>query len=104
MLTKLLRSVRRMYLQMLLRRMYSLILGIYKCYYNKRMQRRFGYFRTFLLCPFTNAKLERVFSRMNRVKTDRRSSLSRDRLDVLLTISQNGPYLEEFNPGASIDC
>ena len=68
------------------------------------MQKRFGYFRTFLLCPFTNAKLERVFSRMNRVKTDRRSSLSRDRLDVLLTISENSPYLEEFNPGASIDC
>ena len=93
-----------MYLQMLLGRMYSLIWCIYKCYYNKRMQKRFGYFRTFLLCPFTNAKLERVFSRMNRVKTDRRSSLSRDRLDVLLRISEDGPSLEEFNPGASIDC
>ena len=104
MLTKLLRSVRRMYLQMLLRRMYSLIWCIYKCYHNKRMQKRFGYFRTFLLCSFTNAKLERVFSRMNRVKTDRRSSLTRDRLDVLLRISEDGPSLEEFNPGASIDC
>ena len=93
-----------MYLQMLLRRMYSLIWCIYKCYYNKRMQKRFGYFRTFLLCQFTNAKLERVFSRMNRVKTDRRSSLSRDRLDVLFRISEDGPSLEDFNPGASSDC
>ena len=68
------------------------------------MQKRFGYFRTFLLYPFTNAKLERVFSGMNRVKTDRRSSLSRDRLDVLLRISEDGPSLGEFNPDASIDC
>ena len=68
------------------------------------MQKRFGYFRTFLLCQFTIAKLERAFSRMNRVKTDRRSSLSSYRLDVLLRISEDGPPLEEFNPGASIDC
>ena len=93
-----------MYLQMLLARMYSLIWCIYKCYYDKRIQKLFGYFRTFLICPFTNAKLELVFSRMNRVKTDRRSSLSRDRLDVLLRISEDGPSLEEFNPDPSIDC
>ena len=104
MLTKLLWSVRRMYLQMLLGRMYSLIWCIYKCYSNKRMQKRFGYFRTFLLCPCTNAKLECVFSRMNRVKTDRRSALSRDRLDVLFRISEDCPSLEDFNPVASIDC
>ena len=104
MLTKLLRSVRRMYLQMLLTRMNSLIWCIYKCYYNKRMQKRCGYFRTFLLCSFTNAKLERVFSRMNRVKTDRPSSLTRDRLNVLLRICEDGSSYEEFNPGASIDC
>ena len=40
----------------------------------------------------------------NNVKTDRRSSLSRDRLDVLLRISEDGPFLEKFNPDASIDC
>ena len=50
------------------------------------------------------AKLELAFSRMNRTKTDRRSSLSRDRLDVLLRISEDGPFLEKFNPDASIDC
>ena len=92
-----------MYLQMLLGRIYLLIWCIYKCYYNKRMQKRFRYFRTFLMCPFTNAKLERVFSGMNRVKTDRRSSLSTHCLDVLLRISEDGPSLEEFNPDASID-
>ena len=41
---------------------------------------------------------------MNCVKTDWCSSLSRDRLDVLLRIREDGPSLEEFNPDASIDC
>ena len=68
------------------------------------MQKRFRYFRTFLICPFINAKLELAFSRINRVKTDRRSSLSRDRLDVLLRIIEDSPSLQEFNPDASIDC
>ena len=68
------------------------------------MQKRFGYLRTFLICPFTNAKLELAFSQMNCVKTDRRSNLSRDRLDILLRISEDSLSLEEFNPDASIDC
>ena len=72
--------------------------------YNKKMQKRFGYLGTFLICPFTNAKLELAFSRMNRVKTDRRYSLSRDHLDVLLRISEDSPSFEEFNSDASIDC
>ena len=45
-----------------------------------------------------------MFSRINCVKTDWRSSLFRDRLDVLLRISEDGPSLEEFHPDASIDC
>ena len=57
-----------------------------------------------MICPFTNAKLELAFSRINRVKTDRRSSLSRDRLYVLLRISEDSPSVQEFNPDASIDC
>ena len=57
-----------------------------------------------MICPFTNAKLELALSRMNRVKTDRRSTPSRDCLDVLLRISEDSPSLEEFNPDASIDC
>ena len=61
-------------------------------------------FELFLICPFTNAKLERMFSHMSRVKNDWRSSLSRDQLDVLLCISEDDPSLEEFNPDASIDC
>ena len=61
-------------------------------------------FELFLICPFTNAKLEHMFSYMNRIKNDWCSSLSRDWLDVLLRISKDGPSLEEFNPDGSIDC
>ena len=61
-------------------------------------------FELFLICPFMNAKLERMSSRMNRIKNDWHSNLSRDQLDVLLSISKDGPSLEEFNPDASIDC
>ena len=35
-----------------------------------------------MITPFTNAKLERMFSRMNRVKTDFRNKLSRERLEL----------------------
>ena len=60
------------------------------------MHKCFGYFRIFLICPFTNAKLELAFSRMNRGKTDRRSSLSRGRFDVLLRISEDVPLLKNL--------
>ena len=55
------------------------------------------------LLPFTDAKLERMFSRMKRVKSDWRSSLSRGRLDTLLRISEEGPSIFDFNPATSID-
>lgn len=56
-----------------------------------------------LLCtPFTNAKLERMFSRMARVKTDYRNRLGRDLLDACLRVGEEGPPLEEFNPDPSI--
>ena len=41
---------------------------------------------------------------MNCLKNDWCSSLSRDWLDVLLCISEDGPSLEEFNPDESIYC
>ena len=56
-----------------------------------------------LLCtPFTNAKLERMFSRMARVKTDYRNRLCRDLLDACLRVGEEGPSLEEFTPEPSI--
>lgn len=61
-------------------------------------------FELFLICLFTNAKLERMFSRMNCVKTDWCPILSRDCLDVLLRVSEEGPSLKEFNPDVSIAC
>ena len=55
-----------------------------------------------LITPFTNAKLERMFSTMNRVKTDFRNKLSRERLEMCLRISEEGEKIEDFDPNESI--
>ena len=52
---------------------------------------------------FTNAKLERMFSRIGRVKTDFRNRLERKHLDACLRISEEGPSVEDFNPDEAID-
>ena len=48
--------------------------------------------------PVSNAKVERFFSLMNRVKTDTRSSLKQERLSSVLRICTEGPTTEEFDP------
>ena len=60
-------------------------------------------FEIMLIVPFTNAKVERLFSRMNRVKTDIRNRLSRRRLDVCLRVSEEGPDVAGFDPDPVID-
>ena len=45
-------------------------------------------FEILLIMPFTNAKLERMFSRMARVKTDYRNRLKRSKLDSCLRICE----------------
>ena len=47
--------------------------------------------------PVSNAKVERLFSLMNRVKTDSRNSLSKERLNSLLRICMEGPPLAQFD-------
>ena len=54
----------------------------------------------FLITPFTNAKLKRMFSRLNRVKTDYRNCLGQERLEHLLQIGGEGPKIEEFDADA----
>ena len=55
-----------------------------------------------LITPFTNAKLERMFSRMNRVKTDFRDRLSREPLENCLRISEEGCDIADYNPDNAI--
>ena len=50
------------------------------------------------ITPFTNAKLERIFSRMNRVKTNFHNRLSIERLENCLRISEEGCAINEFDP------
>ena len=56
-----------------------------------------------LITPFSNGKLERMFSRMLRVKNDWRNKLGRDQLEALLRISEEGPSIENFNPDIAIE-
>ena len=53
--------------------------------------------------PTSNGKLERVFSQMNVIKTNKRSLLSNESLDDLLLLSIDGPPLKDFCPDAAID-
>ena len=54
------------------------------------------------MTPFTNAKLERMFSRMNRVKTDFLNRLSRERLENCLRISEERCNIANYNPDNTI--
>ena len=61
-------------------------------------------FEILLVVPFTNAVVERLFSRMNRVKTDFRNRLSRSRLDKCLRVGEDRTSIEDFNPDRVIEC
>ena len=60
-------------------------------------------FEILFVMPFTNAKVERMFSRMLRVKSDWRDRLTRDHLDSLLWINVEGEILEMFNPEPAVN-
>ena len=55
-------------------------------------------FEILFITPDSNAKLERMFSRMLRVKNNWRNRLSRNRLSATLMIYEEGPDIETFNP------
>ena len=48
--------------------------------------------------PFSNAKVERIFSTLKTVKSNRRTNLSISALHDLLEINIEGPPLEDFSP------
>lgn len=53
--------------------------------------------------PISNAKVERLFSLMNHVKTDSRAALSENTLNNLIRIRMEGPSFEQYDPTAAID-
>ena len=56
-----------------------------------------------LITPFTNAKLERVFSRINQIKTESRNRLGQERLDTQIHVREEGVNIIEFNPDPHIE-
>ena len=52
--------------------------------------------------PFSNGHVERVFSTLKNIKTERRTLLKRDTLSDLLEIQAEGPSLAEFSPSQAV--
>ena len=50
-----------------------------------------------MITPFTIAKLERVFSGMNQIKTKSRNQLGQERLDTQIRIGEEEINIIEFN-------
>lgn len=52
--------------------------------------------------PVSNAKLERMFSKMKQVKTLNRSSLNEKKLECILRIIEDGPDFMKYDPTSAI--
>ena len=52
--------------------------------------------------PFSNGQVERVFSMMNIIKTDRKTSMHTSTLSDLLEIQVEGPPLATFSPDRAV--
>jgi len=52
--------------------------------------------------PASNGKIERVFSQLNVIKTEKRTALSNDTMDDLLVITTTKCALKDFSPDTSI--
>ena len=53
--------------------------------------------------PASNGKVERTFSQLKVIKSDKRTSLNNDTLDDLLTIVTSNCSMKDFNPDKAID-
>ena len=53
--------------------------------------------------PASNGKLERVFSTVNLIKVNKRSSLSNESLDDLLVLNSERVPIQDFNPDPGIN-
>ena len=53
--------------------------------------------------PFSNGRVERIFSSLKLIKTDRRTRLHHDTLSDLLEIHVEGPALHDFTPKPAVE-
>jgi len=56
-----------------------------------------------LSLPASNGNLQRLFSQLNIIKSNKRTSLADDTLDDLLMVSTMNSPLKDFNPDKAID-
>ena len=60
-------------------------------------------FEITLIMPFTNAKFECIFSKINWVKPARKSHLTRTQVHNCLSVGEERPPVEKFNSDAITD-
>ena len=73
------------------------------CPQSKEWPNILGVFELLLCLPMSNGHLERVFSQLKLIKSDRRTSLSENRLDSLLRVVTTGPQLSQWDPSGAFD-
>ena len=73
------------------------------CPQSKEWPNILGVFELLLCLPMSNGHLERVFSQLKLIKSDRRTSLSENRLDSLLRVVTTGPQLPQWDPSGAFD-
>ena len=57
-----------------------------------------------LFClPMSNGRIERLFSQLKLIKSDRRSCICEGRLDQLMRISVEGPPLSQWDSTGAVD-
>ena len=58
-----------------------------------------------LFClPMANGRVERIFSQLKLIKTERRTCLGIDRLDSLLQIVADAPPLSKWDASGAVQC
>jgi len=59
--------------------------------------------KIYYVIPLSSCEPERIFSAMNRIKTDLRNPLETETLDNFLMISRNGEEINNFNYELAFD-
>ena len=77
--------------------------GSFPTAHNQRMAKNSWGFELLLCLAMSNGHLERVCSQLKLIKSERRTSLSENRLNSLLRIITTGPPLPQWDPSSAFD-
>ena len=75
---------------------------LFTCSDTRKWPNMLSLFQLAFCLPFSNGRVEQMFSCLKAVKTDRRTALNNDTLNDLLEVYIDGPPLSSFNADAAI--